>query len=134
MKYILFLIPLLGFGQFNPVAFYQYGKPAYINEPVLDFYTGAKVAFSLRKIRTAYSGNCIRVRRSSDDAELDIGFTGKLMDADALLSFIGANNGYRVNLYQKGEDWIDIEKGQPLQDLIDYLTEVNKDFKPKDNV
>jgi len=37
-----------------------------------------------------------------------------------------------VNLYQ-GSDWVLIEKGQPLQELIDYLTEVNKDFKQKEN-
>jgi hypothetical protein len=32
-------------------------------------------AYSLRKLRAAYAGNAIRVRRSSDNAELDIGFT-----------------------------------------------------------
>jgi hypothetical protein len=41
---------------------------------LLDTYSGAAVAYSLRKLRTAYSGSAIRVRRSSDNAEQDFGF------------------------------------------------------------
>jgi len=41
---------------------------------LLDLYPGATVAYSLRKLRTAYSGSAIRVRRSSDNTEQDFGF------------------------------------------------------------
>lgn len=62
---------------------------------LLDIYTGATVAYSLRKLRSSYTGYAIRVRRSSDDTTLDIGFdvNGDL-DTTSMLSFVGANNGF----------------------------------------
>ena len=62
---------------------------------LLDLYPGAIVAFSLRKLRNAYSGSAIRVRRSTDSAEINIGFTslGDL-DTTTLLSFVGAGSGF----------------------------------------
>lgn len=68
---------------------------------LLDTYTGAAAAYSLRKLRTAYSGNCIRVRRSSDDAEADIGFSGNALDTAALESHCGAGNGFIVTWYDQ---------------------------------
>jgi len=41
---------------------------------LLDIFPNAAVAYSLRKLRTAYSGSAIRVRRSVDNAEQDFGF------------------------------------------------------------
>lgn len=63
--------------------------------PILDVYTNAKAAYSLRKIRSAYSGYAIRVRRSSDNTSQDIGFKSDgSLDTTSLLSFVGANNGF----------------------------------------
>ena len=39
---------------------------------LLDTYTGAAAAYSLRKLRSAYTGSAIRVRRSSDNIETNI--------------------------------------------------------------
>jgi hypothetical protein len=58
---------------------------------LLDTYTGAAVAYSLRKLRTAYTGAAIRVRRSSDNAEQDINFVGGDLDTQSLLDFVGYN-------------------------------------------
>jgi len=58
---------------------------------LLDLYPNAAVAYSLRKLRTAYSGNAIRVRRSSDNAEQDINFVGGDLDTQSLLDFVGYN-------------------------------------------
>jgi hypothetical protein len=58
---------------------------------LLDIYTGAAVAYSLRKLRTAYTGAAIRVRRSSDNAEQDINFVGGDLDTQSLLDFVGYN-------------------------------------------
>lgn len=41
---------------------------------VLDDYTPT-AAFSLRRLRTAYTGALVRVWRSKDNAEMDIGYT-----------------------------------------------------------
>jgi len=69
--------------------------------PVLDTYTGAQMAFGLRKLRTAYSGSAIRVRRSSDAAELDIGFVGDDLDTSALTTFVGAGDGFITKWYDQ---------------------------------
>jgi hypothetical protein len=62
---------------------------------LLDTYSGAAAAYSLRKLRTAYAGNAIRVRRSSDNTSQDIGFkVDGTLDTTALLSFVGVGNGF----------------------------------------
>ena len=68
---------------------------------LLDDYPGASVAYSLRKLRTAYSGNAIRVRRSSDNAEQNIGFVSNVLDTASLLTFVGANNGFVTTWYDQ---------------------------------
>jgi hypothetical protein len=60
---------------------------------LLDEYPGAAAAYSLRKLRNAYTGNCIRVRRSSDGATSDIGFLNNVLDATTLLTFVGVDDG-----------------------------------------
>jgi hypothetical protein len=61
---------------------------------LLDQYPGAAAAYSFRKLRTAYTGNCIQVRRSSDNATQDIGFVNNVIDSTTLLTFCGAGNGF----------------------------------------
>jgi hypothetical protein len=68
---------------------------------LLDTYTGAAVAYSLRKLRTAYTGAAIRVRRSSDNAEQDINFIGGDLDTSSLLTFCGAGNGFITTWYDQ---------------------------------
>lgn len=47
-----------------------------ISGPPLDSLTAASGAYSFRKIRTAYAGSAVRLRRASDGTQTDIGFTG----------------------------------------------------------
>ena len=62
---------------------------------LLDTYSGASAAYSLRKLRTAYTGYAIRVRRSSDNTSQDIGFDANgNLDTTSMLSFVGAGNGF----------------------------------------
>ena len=70
------------------------------NTPLLDTYTGAAAAYSLRKLRTAYTGSAIRVRRSNDNAETDIGFNvfGEL-DTVSLAAHCGSNDGFVKTWY-----------------------------------
>jgi hypothetical protein len=59
-------------------------------------------AYSLRKLRNAYAGSAIRVRRSSNNAELDIGFTASGdLDTAALLAFVGGGNGFVRTWYDQ---------------------------------
>ncbi len=72
--------------------------------PYMDAY-GAdipKAAFALRKVKSGAT-YAITVRRSSDSATQDIGFnatTGEL-DTAALLSFVGAGDGYVTRWYDQ---------------------------------
>jgi hypothetical protein len=69
---------------------------------ILDLYPNAAIAYSLRKLRSAYTGSAIRVRRSSDNAESDIGFTsGGDLDTAALTSFCGSGNGFVTTWYEQ---------------------------------
>jgi hypothetical protein len=68
----------------------------------LDDYPGAGIAYSLRKQRLAYAGSAIRVRRSSDNAELDIPFASGTLDIGTLTSFCTGTNGFVTTVY--GQD------------------------------
>jgi hypothetical protein len=74
---------------------------ASLNTPILDTYTGSVGAYSLRRIKTGATAS-IRVRRSSDNQETDIGFdaTGNL-NTSTLLSFVGSGNGYVKTWYDQ---------------------------------
>ena len=75
------------------------GAPA--SSLLLDTYSGAAAAYSLRKLRSAYSGNAIRVRRSSDNTEQDFGFVANILDTASLLTFVGAGNGFVTTWYDQ---------------------------------
>jgi hypothetical protein len=68
---------------------------------LLDTYPGAAVGYSLRKLRSAYSGSAIRVRRSSDNTEQNIGFVNNVLDTASLLTFCGAGNGFVTTWYDQ---------------------------------
>ena len=52
----------------------------------------AAAAYSLRRLRKSYTGAAIRVRRSSDNSELDVGFTASgNLDTSTLLSFVSTH-------------------------------------------
>jgi hypothetical protein len=75
---------------------------------LLDLYPNAATAYSVRKLRTAYTGNCIRVRRSSDNAEQNIGFVNNELDTTSLLSFVGAGNGFVTTWYDQSGNGNDV--------------------------
>lgn len=58
--------------------------------------------YSLRKCLSSYNGSAIRVRRSSDNQEQDIGFTtsGDL-NVSALTTFVTTGSGYIVTFYDQ---------------------------------
>lgn len=64
-------------------------------------------AYSLRKLRTAYAGSAIRVRRSNDDTEQDIGFVNGVLDTSSLKTFVGANSGFVKTWYDQSGNGYD---------------------------
>jgi hypothetical protein len=75
---------------------------------LLDTYPNAAAAYSLRKLRTAYTGSAIRVRRSLDNIEFDINFlaNGELDTTNLLLS-CGGTNGNVVKWYDQSGNGVD---------------------------
>lgn len=68
---------------------------------LLDTYSGAAVAYSLRLLRAEYSGSAIRVRRSDDNAEQNIGFRNNVLDTSALTTFCGSSDGFVVTWFDQ---------------------------------
>jgi len=67
----------------------------------VDGLSGALAAVSIRRLNSAYAGPCLRVRRSSDNTEQDIGFSGNYCDESAITSFVGGGNGFVVTWYDQ---------------------------------
>lgn len=69
-------------------------------------------AYSLRRLLSLYTGPLVRVRRSSDDTTLDIGFDldGEL-DTASLLTFVGAGNGFVIRWYDQTGGGNHLEQG-----------------------
>lgn len=70
---------------------------------LLDTLTVApSVAYSTRKLRAAYAGAALRVQRSSDNAQQDIGFAANgQLNTTALLAFVGSGNGWIQSWYDQ---------------------------------
>jgi len=100
---------------------------------LLDLYPSAAAAYSLRKLRAAYSGSAIRVRRSSDNTEQNIGFTalGNL-DTSALTTFCGSGNGFVTTWYDQSENGRDVTQttaaNQPQ--IVSSGSVINVNSKP----
>lgn len=82
---------------------------------LLDVVTGAVAAYSLRKLRTAYAGAAVRVRRSSDNAEQDIGFSGVDFDAGAFSAFVGGGSGLAAKWYDQSGNTNDVTQAVALE-------------------
>lgn len=55
---------------------------------LLDSYSGAGVAYSVRKLDKDYTGYCMRIKRLSDNTTLDVGFTSSGdLDESAITTF-----------------------------------------------
>lgn len=111
---------LLGVGQFyraffTPPQGLDIAIPA---ELLLDLFPGAKVAYSLRRLNSSYSGSAIRVKNSVTLQQEDIGFLpdGNL-DVASLLSFIsGAADGEIIIFYDQSGNGIDLD-ADPVSDF-----------------
>lgn len=82
-------------------SFMGFDKAGFGSPLLLDLYPNAAAAYSVRKLRTAYTGSAIRVRRSSDNAEQDIGFSSGNLDTTSLTSFCGSGNGFVTTWYDQ---------------------------------
>lgn len=85
-----------------PVNLGKIGSESFGFTGLLDDYPNAAAAYSLRLLRRNYNGSAIRVRRSSNNDEQDIGFTATgNLDTTALTTFCGAGNGFVTTWYDQ---------------------------------
>lgn len=95
-----------------------YGSKSNVIDLLLNTYPTLGDGFSCaRKLDKNYAGGSLRVRRSSDSTELDIGFINNDLDIADLLAFTGGGDGFIRTLY-----------GQ--QNSIN-LNQTNTSFQPK---
>ena len=67
---------------------------------ILDTYTGAAAAYSLRQLKSGVS-NAIEVRRASDNTTQDIGFVNNELDTSTLATFCSGTNGFVTTWYDQ---------------------------------
>jgi hypothetical protein len=78
---------------------------------LLDTYEGAAAAYSLRRLRSAYTGPAVRVRRESNNDELDIYFDGQgNLDTASLEAFCAGTNGFVKVWYDQSPGGNDTEQ------------------------
>lgn len=89
------------------------GPPEVVNPPIvgnllLDVYPNALTAYSTVRISSTYTGNLLKVRRSSDGQELDIPYNGSnVLDETVLSTFIGSSDAYVTKWYDQSGNGFD---------------------------
>lgn len=85
-----------------PISLKQTWEEADEANLLLDTYTGAAAAYSLRKLRTAYTGDAVEVYNGSIYA--DIGFSNDELDTTALANHCGSNDGFVSKWYDQSSN------------------------------
>lgn len=90
------MIPTLQMGQLGRRKIAVASAPVYLDGLAIV----PRAALGLKKLISTAT-TAIRVRRSNDNAEQDIGFSGDALDTSALSSFVGSNSAYVVTIYDQ---------------------------------
>lgn len=86
-------------GQISSVPAYDY---------LLDDYSGAAAAYSLRLLDSTYTGDAIVVRRASDNTTQNIGFVNNELDTASLESFCSGTDGFVTTWYDQSGNGYDM--------------------------
>tara|TARA_R110000782_G_scaffold86510_5_gene167701 strand:+ start:240 stop:1055 length:816 start_codon:yes stop_codon:yes gene_type:complete len=100
------------------------------------FPTGLAAIFAFVLMRKDYSGFCIKVRRSSNDEELDVGFVDGVLNVAAINTFCSTNDGFLSIKYDQSiignhQRQTDLTKQPKIYDgttgimLLDGMTAAN---------
>ena len=98
----------LGFGfglQYSKLSGGGSGFEGFLNQ-----FPGASLGLSLRLLDINYTGSAIKVRRSSNNDELDIGFVNNELDTASLLDFVGSGNGFVSIWYDQSGQNLDVSQ------------------------
>ena len=98
---------------------------------LLDDYPGAGLALSVRQLTSAYTGPCIRVQRTFDSAQQDIGFTSSGdLDVAALETFCASTDGYVVTWYDQSGNGYEFTVASGNYQIVDNGDTMLKDGVP----
>ena len=86
---------------FSTAFTYMSSAPSLGQDLLLDLYPNARIAYSVRKLRKAYTGPSLKVRRSSDNTEKDISFLNNALNVTELTDFVGAGDGFVTRFYDQ---------------------------------
>jgi len=86
---------------------------------LLDTYTGATMAYSVRRLSSGYSGPAMRITRASDSTELDINFVSNDLDTSAIETFCSGTTGTVRTWYDQSGNGNDVE--QPNLDRQPFI-------------
>lgn len=105
MRTILFILALLSavVGRAQIVLDW-YGAAAPAAGLLLDDYPNAAAAYSLRLLNSAYTGNCIEVRRASTNTNQNIGFVGGVLDTASLKTFCASTDCFVRTWYDQSSN------------------------------
>jgi len=78
---------------------------------LLNDYSGAAAAYSLRLLDNTYTGDAIVVRRSSDNTTQSIGFVNNELDTTSLESFCSGTDGFVTTWYDQSGNSVDATQG-----------------------
>lgn len=82
----------------------QSGGQAKISYPLDNISGNVVAAYSLRRLSGAYTGSAVKIRRSSDNAQKDIGFSGADLDVNAASSFCNATTCFVSEWYDQSNN------------------------------
>jgi hypothetical protein len=84
----------------------------------LDNFAAPKIAYSVRQLLSTYTGPCMKVKRSSDNAQQDIGFVNGLLDITELETFCSGTNGFVEIWYDQSGNNHDISGAADLPRIV----------------
>jgi uncharacterized protein (DUF2141 family) len=91
----------------------------------LDTVPNVSVALSLSKLRSAYSGPALRLRRGSDNVEQDFSFVGNDIDVNAISTWLNGASGYCTKLYDQSGNAGDVSQTTPAAQPLLVLSGFN---------
>jgi len=105
----------------------RFGLPLGVRSVLLLDNLNATAAYSInRKLKGSYTGYAFTIRRSSDNALLDVGFDSNGdVDLTSAISFIGSNTGTVVSLYDQTGNGNTLNGGMTLISAGSLVTATN---------
>ena len=143
MRYILIILVFLSVGANAQMVIKAHAnyRPLSIcgdTSRVLDLYPNAAAAYSFRKLRSNYTGTCVRIRRDVvGQPEQDFGFDlCGYLDTTAIKNFCGSNAGRIVTWYDQSGNSRNISQTTAVRQPFFWtgsqfasLTAISSDFR-----